>query len=197
MTNENKKWIALIVVAVLLGVGAAGFMFLRGSSKGTTSAEGTPAPTPFMEEPTPTEEPTVNKADLKVKILNGSGVVGEAGKVQKILEGADFTVESTGNADAYDHKTTEIQAKSSVSSTITNELTELLGTDYTPEVIALEDNEDVDIIIVVGARKNAPTAKPTVANTETTVTPKSTGTTSITPTGATTLSTSPTPIKIP
>ncbi len=191
----NRKLIFLVVVAILLGVGAAGFMFMRGSSKSTANTDNTPTSTPFVEEPMPTEAPMVNKSDLKVKILNGSGVVGEAGKVQKILEGADFTVDSTGNADAYDHKTTEIQAKSSVSTEITDELTDLLKVDYTPEVTSLADDEDVDIIIVVGARKNAPTAAAKPTSSETPINTKPTTSATATPTGATTPS--PTPTKVP
>lgn len=182
-TSGNKKWVVIIAIAILLGVGAAAFMFLRGSSSTTTTS--TTTPTAFVEEPTATPEPSVNKADITIKILNGSGVVGEAGRVQKMLEDADFVVESTDNADNYDYETTEIQAKSSVSSTITEEISELLSDEYTVDTSQLGEDEETDIVIIVGVRKNAPTAKPTTASTATTGT--------VTPTTKPTGSTTPTP----
>ena len=85
-SSSRKKWIIIIIVALLLGAGVAGFFFMRSSS--TQTATVSPTSAPIEQEPMPTEEPTVKKEDLKIKVLNGSGVVGEAGKVQKILEGA-------------------------------------------------------------------------------------------------------------
>lgn len=190
-SSSRKKWLIIIVTALLLGAGVAGFFYMRSSSSETATV--TPTPAPIEQEPMPTEEPTVNKEDLKVKILNGSGVVGEATKVKTLLEGADFVVDSTANADNYDYKTTEIQVKSTVSSSVTNELSELLETDYTVDTAELDDSEDVDIVVIIGVRKNAPTAKPTSG--ETSVTTKPT-TSVVSPTTGTTTP-SPTPTKVP
>lgn len=192
--SSRRKWLIIIVTALLLGAGVAGFFYMRSSS--SQSASVTPTPAPVEQEPMPTEEPTVNKEDLKIKVLNGSGVVGEAGKVQKILEGADFVVDSTANADEYDHKTTDIQVKSTVPSSVTNELTELLGEDYTVDSSSLDDTEDVDIIIIVGTRKNAPsgTPKPT-SSSETSVTTKPSATPAAT--GSVTSTVAPSPTKVP
>lgn len=193
-TSSRKKWIVIIVVALLIGAGAAGFFYMQSSS--TQSASIAPTSVPIEQEPMPTEEPTVNKEELKVKILNGSGVVGEATKVKTLLEGADFVVDSTGNADNYDYSTTEIQVKSTVPSSITNEISELMETDYTVDTAELDESEDVDIVVIIGTRKNAPTAKPTSG--ETSVTTKPTAGTA-TPTVSTTTapSVSPTPTKVP
>lgn len=189
-SSSRKKWIIIIVTAVLLGSAVAGFFYMRSSS--SESATVTPTPAPIEQEPMPTEEPTVNKEELKVKILNGSGVVGEATKVKTLLEGADFVIDSTGNADNYDYKTSEIQVKSTVPSSITNELTELMETDYTVDTSELDDSEDVDIVVIIGTRKNAPTAKPTSGETSVTTKPTA-GTT--TPTTTTTAA--PSPTKVP
>ena len=189
-SSSRKKWIIIIVVALLLGAGAAGFFYMRSSN--TQSATISPTSAPIEQAPMPTEEPTVNKEDLKVKILNGSGVVGEATKVKTLLEGADFVIDSTANADNYDYKTTEIQVKSSVPSSVTNELSELLETDYTVDTTELDNSEDVDVVVIIGVRKNAPTAKPT--SSETSVTTKPTAGTT-TPTTTTTVA--PSPTKVP
>lgn len=191
-SSSRKKWIIIIIVALLLGAGAAGFFYMRSSN--TQSATISPTSAPIEQAPMPTEEPTVNKEDLKVKILNGSGVVGEATKVKTLLEGADFVIDSTANADNYDYKTTEIQVKSSVPSSVTNELSELLETDYTIDPAELDSSEDVDVVVIIGVRKNAPTAKPTTSA-ETSVTTKPT-TSAVTPTTGTTTP-SPTPTKVP
>lgn len=189
-SSSRKKWIIIIVVALLLGAGVAGFFFMRSSSSQTATVA--PTSTPVDQGILPTEEPTVNKEDIKIKVLNGSGVVGEAGKVQKILEDADFVVESTANADKYDYTTTEIQAKSTIPAEITDELTELLGEDYTVESAELDEAEEVDIVIIVGSRKNAPsgTPKPT-GSSETSVTTKPT-TAATTPSASVTTTVSPT-----
>lgn len=189
-TSSRKKWIVIIVVAILLGAGVAGFLYMRSSSTQTASV--TPTPAPIAQEPLPTEEPEVNKEDLKIKILNGSGVVGEATKVKTLLEGADFVIDSTGNADKYDYTTSEIQAKASVPSSISGEISELMETDYTTDIVELEESEDVDIIVIIGTRKNAPTAKPTSGETSVTTKPTTAATT---PT--TTTTPSPTPTKVP
>ena len=69
-----------------------------------------------------------------------------------------------------------------------------LETDYTVDTAELDNGEDIDIVVIIGVRKNAPTAKPTTS-VETSVTTKPT-TSAVTPTAGTTTP-SPTPTKVP
>lgn len=190
MTGSKRNWIIISIVIVIAIIGFVYFMFFRGGSGGTSQVS--PTPTFFEEEePTPTPERESNKENIKIRILNGSGIVGEAGRVKTLLEKADFVVESTDNADAYDHKETDIQAKAKIDTPVIEELTGILDDDYTVSSSELGDSEEVDIIIVVGARKNPPTAVPKATPTGGAVAPTSSTTSAPTATKA------PTPTVIP
>ncbi len=162
MSGLSKKSIAIAVVILLLVSGAGWFFLMRGNSESNDSTESTEAvfPTSDFEEPTPTPEATLNKEDIKIKVLNGSGVVGEANRVKLILEDADFTVDSTDNAESYDASETTIAAKSGVMGSVVSELKKLLEDDYTVTTTSLDASESVDIIITVGSRINPPTKAP-------------------------------------
>lgn len=194
MTGSKRNWIIISIFIVIAIIGFVYFMFFRGGTGGTSQVS--PTPTLFEEEePTPTPERESNKENIKIRLLNGSGVVGEAGRVKALLEKADFVVESTDNADSYDHKETDIQAKAKIDPSVVEEITGILTNDYTVSSSELDESEEVDIIIVIGARKNPPTAAPKT-------TPKATPTggaaapTSST-TSAPTATKAPTPTVIP
>lgn len=73
----------------------------------TDAVQFTPEPT---REPTPTEAPiAVAKEELKIRVLNGSGTSGVAGKVATLLKEAGYTDVSTGNADEYDYEDVTIR----------------------------------------------------------------------------------------
>ncbi len=192
MSGLSQNWKIGIAIAIIALMGIGYFMFFRGGNKATV--EPTPTPEQTVEEPTPTEVPAIDKKDIKIRILNGSGVVGEAGRVKAILEKAGFTVESTANADSYDHKETEIKAKGAIPSAVLDELKKLLN-EYTVTTSTLEDSEEINIILTVGARKNPPTpaAKPSPTSVKT-VTP-TIGSQTPTPTSQQTPT--PTPTKTP
>lgn len=71
-----------------------------------------PQPTP-IPTPTPTPVPNLNKADLKFRIENGSGVAGAAGKAQTFVQGLGYSVNDIGNAVESDRPTTLIKIKTS------------------------------------------------------------------------------------
>ena len=105
--------------------------------------------------PTPTSSPTTNIDSLKVQVLNGSGVTGEATKVSTLLSQNKFKVANTGNAPNYDYVKTEIQTKELVSTQIIDLLFESLEKDYTSTVSAakLADSSEYDIIVTTGKTK--------------------------------------------
>lgn len=154
----NFLWV-IIPGMILLGLLVGGiFAYYSGMNKlktnqnitKTTTSESTPS----ANSPTPT--PTV-KPDLtqyKIKILNGSGIKGEAGKVQTLLEKAGFKVESTGNAKTYDYTQTIIQAKSSIEENFLVSLKENLSKSYkVAKNETLKDTEASSVIIIVGSSK--------------------------------------------
>ncbi len=148
-SGGNKLWIWILVIILVIALGAGGWFFFGRNADGTANSDVTPTESP-TEAPTPTEE----EADLtahEVQVLNGSGVAGEAGRLQEALEEAGFTVSGTGNADNSDYTETIIQAKADVNEGFLNALADELSKTYT-----LSDNEELDedsendVVVIIG-----------------------------------------------
>lgn len=184
---SKKALIIIIFVLVLLGGGGV-YMSKRGNQP-------TPTPTPdvveIQEEPTqvPTEE-DVDISTFKIKVLNGTAVAGLAAKMQSALEEAGFTVSSVGNADTKDFQEVELQAKESVPASVLTKLKVELEKNYTVgSEKKISDDEEDDVVIILGTKSVPTTPKPTSSAKSTTPTPTAGATT--TPTSTTT----PTPTK--
>ncbi len=107
-----------------------------------------PSPTPTS---TPTPTPVVNKEEIKIKILNGSGVKGKAGELRDILKEKGYQEILTGNADNFDYIQSELQVKKSQSAAaalIEKDLAEIIP-DF--KKMILDEEETADIIIVLGS----------------------------------------------
>lgn len=138
---------AVVILAVL---GGGGYYYYQNMQNKTAVEEKAVTVT---EAPTPTPTPEeVDKAEFTIKILNGSGIAGEAGRAQKLLEDAEFTVDSTGNAKTYDYEETVIQAGADVSDAWIDALTEELENAYTVKasVEDLDEGADTDVVVIIG-----------------------------------------------
>lgn len=165
-TKSKKKmpsWLLFLsfVVGLSLGSGLIGGIFFYQSKVGKISfdnskEETTPTIEPLEQEPTesPAPEATVDLSLYKVNILNGSGIKGEAGKVQELLSDLEFDEVATGNADSYQFQETEVSFKESVNEKVFDSLTETLE-DYKLKLSDnLDDDSDYDIVITVGQLRN-------------------------------------------
>lgn len=108
----------------------------------------TPSAAP-TEKPSPT--PAVNREEVNIKILNGSGTVGKAGEVKDILKEKGYIEILTGNADAFDYDTTEMQVKDDK-----KDAAELLKSDLSDNVkitttSSLDEEDAADIILIIGS----------------------------------------------
>jgi cytoskeletal protein RodZ len=65
-------------------------------------------PTPAKGTPTPTSSSGVERSNLDVAVLNGSGEAGAATKASDALKKLGYNVVSSGNADNFDYATTQI-----------------------------------------------------------------------------------------
>lgn len=123
------------------------------SLPGLPAAQPTPTPTPAIVPPTPTSAKTVALSDYTVKVLNGSGVRGEAAKVKASLEAEGFKVGSIGNADSNDVAKTQITVKKSVDKAAVTKLTDALKKTYVldkvTELPATATSES-DITVTIG-----------------------------------------------
>ena len=180
--NSSRKKIGKIVIIVggLLLVALLAYGVITAVKKTTPATPSpTPIPTPAAVTPTPSPTPEpVEISELKVQVLNGSGVPGEAGKVSNLLKKEDFADITTANADSYDFKTTVVSLKASMPSSVYDTIELALSGDYTVELgDELEESSDYDVVITVGVNSNAtPTPKPT-----TTATPKASSSVSPSP----------------
>lgn len=101
LEKTNKKLFTAGLIVVLFIFGITGWVFYltnRYAEKTTqeeiTLEEGT------TEEPTATPAPTqLEREEITLEILNGSGVAGAAGDATEIFEALGYEVVETGNAD--------------------------------------------------------------------------------------------------
>ncbi len=151
-TGVGKIWtigfIGLIVAGLTVG------LFIYGATSKSNNPQSTSiAITPTIQITT-TATPSVkeiNIADYKIKVLNGSGIQGEAAKVKKLLMDESFNVAEIGNAGSSDNNQTVIQAKTGTPESILKQLKDLLGKSYTISVLKdLPDSENADVVVTVG-----------------------------------------------
>lgn len=101
--------------------------------------------------PSPTPTPNFKKEDVKIKILNGSGVKGKATEIKEILRKKGYVEILTDNADNFDYKITEIQVKKDKP-----QLGEMMKEDLKDYVTSLkftelDDKEASDLILIFAA----------------------------------------------
>ena len=159
-SSFNILWI-LIPGMLLLGLLIGGiFAYVFGIQKISTSQPTDSEETQNITvEPTispttkPTASPSASLSKYKIKILNGSGIKGEAGKVQTLIETAGFTVLSTGNASTYDFTKTQISIKTGVDQEFITSLIKTLEKNYQLEDTKTSSSQVNDVTVTVGSLK--------------------------------------------
>lgn len=148
--SAKKVLLIAIPIAIFTGLLSGGIFYYVNSNKG--GGEATPTPTPIAEEtPTPTPAPEIERGDLSLQVLNGSGISGKAGEVKAVLEELGYDDVDTGNADSYDFEETVISLKEGVEEYL-DMLIEDLSEDYTvsEDTEKLDEDSDFDVVITVG-----------------------------------------------
>jgi hypothetical protein len=154
------RWLLVgLVVLVGLGIIGGGIFVYQKTLKNKKDKEAvTPTPTPFVDssEITPVEEispsPTskIARTDLKIKILNGTGVPGAAAKAAELLEKLGWQGIKTGNADNFDYQKTVIQIKESKKEyfgLLKEDLSSKYSLEEEPQTLSEEDKFDAVIIV--------------------------------------------------
>lgn len=176
--SGNKKRVILIILGVIILIALVAYAVIATGGKGEGELEVTPTPTiaetptPTLPEPTTTDEsptptskatptptgrttpaPTssseLDRSNLKLEVLNGSGVAGAATKMSNALKDLGYEVTSSGNADNFEYENTEIQLKSTKKAYL-DMLKEDLGDDYTIGSATSDYTGDADGVIIVG-----------------------------------------------
>jgi len=105
------------------------------------------------EEPAVEEQPEeeLNRADLKIRVENGSGVAGAAGRTRDFLQELDYDVLSIGDATESDLEKTRLEFKDSVEN-YRDMLIADMSENYELNVAeeSLDDILEYDVLITVG-----------------------------------------------
>jgi hypothetical protein len=163
--SNYKQWFLIAIVAgLILIVISGGVWVYQKTVKNKPPATDQITPTPIREETTITPEAEVTpgevtttpsaKEELKIQILNGGGVKGEAGRAALLLGKAGFKNIKTGNAARFDYEQTEISIKEGEKEFL-QDLTEALAENYTvsSDSKTLEAKDTYDVVIILGKNK--------------------------------------------
>ena len=142
---------AIVTILVALVTGGILFAAAKKTSPLALFARPTPTPTPTVA-PTPTPTPAeVDKTSFEIRVLNGGGTPGAAGKMRTFLEDKGYTVSGTGNTDEYTYEMTEIHGKESMRDAVANLQVDLKETYVLGAVDAdLSASASADIEVIVG-----------------------------------------------
>lgn len=160
--DKNAKWLWLLIFLIIIG--AVVFAFFRGigpfesiSPFAKNFASPTPSPSPVaisspISEPSPSTE-DLDRTEVNVRVVNGSGVSGKAASVRDFLEEIGWKVASIGNADADDYETTEVRFKAD-SKKFESLILDDLSSDYDASASSddLDASDSADIEVIVGTK---------------------------------------------
>ncbi len=144
-------WVGAML-GIALAVGVSLVVLVRGPQTFTSMIPAKPTPT-VVPTAIPTAAPVVavSRSDVRVKILNGGGVVGAGSKMKAFLEEKGYTVSDVANADAYTYETTEIKIKAG-SDAIGKMISDDLKADYSlgSTSATLAENASYEAEVIVG-----------------------------------------------
>ncbi len=160
-TQSEKKGLKIpkeaILFLVIFIVTFALFYFIAASRSKDgvnlpflTKPTETPTPSPSPVPPTPTPTVVVKREEVNVKVLNGTGVAGQAGGLKAALLKAGYVGVVTDNADKYDYTQSVLQIKSGkeyLESTILEDIKDFITG---PKVETLDSAETADVVVIIG-----------------------------------------------
>jgi len=160
--RNARLYIMIGILAILIVVLIYIFFFY----KKTPTQKKTTQPTPTQQRritpspphalsknsPTPTAKEeqiitTKKKEELTIQIVNGSGIVGQAGKLQKELEDVGFKNISLGNAPTQSADNILVVVKSNISQPIKREIQDVLTGEGFTSRIRINNDIKFDILI--------------------------------------------------
>ncbi len=172
--KKNWKWLVILILFLLVIGGVTFFVFK--SSRSTSTSE---SPTPDsssnltniatpQSSPTSTPSTTVDKTQIKIQVLNGTGIPGEASYLSGQLNTLGYTNVTTGNAPTQNATDTQVTYSSTVTQDVSTEITNKLKDIYTNVTTNNASVSGADIQIITGSRKGQATPTPTPTTSETT-----------------------------
>lgn len=178
MPEQKKNWKWLIVLILFLVVIGGVTFFVFKSSRSASSPEESPTPDTSsltnVATPAPTSTPSSTPSDktqIKIQILNGTGIAGEAGYLSDQLKKLSYTNLTPGNAPTQNATNTEVIFSSSVGSDVVTEITSKLKELYTNVTTNNSTLNSFDVQITTGLRKGQTSAPAATTSSSPTDTP--------------------------
>lgn len=162
--KKNRGKIIFIILAIIALTGVGAWLIFSRSSAEEIDEE--PTPTIAAAEyttPVPTEQ-EIDRSDVNIRVLNGSGISGAAGDLKEVLEGLGYSEVTTGNASDQDYTDTEVTFSSDINQAVKTEIVDELEGIYQDVNVKSGDAGEYDVEIITGYPKGyspSPTAKPT------------------------------------
>lgn len=146
--SGNKIHLLILILIGLAVIG--GTVYLLKSQFESTPAE--PSPSPIaIESPTPQPTQSFDRAQYKLRVLNGTSTSGLAGSVSAKLKELGYQIDKTGNAPNQNFKKTEIKTKSTTTG-LSDQLLKDLPSEYSDASVAasLKDSDAADAEVILG-----------------------------------------------
>lgn len=157
--KSMRSQYVLLALSVIILAGGIGYFLLWSNtisnpwfktSKSTQPKPTTAAVPSVTSKPGPTAEPLMDKSGIKIEILNGSGIEGQAGKISSLLQEVGFSNVTTGNIDDFDQRTT-ITYKKTVLKDILTDITDAMKNDFPdPTLQVASQSSEYDVVITTG-----------------------------------------------
>ncbi|MBU1126938.1 MAG: LytR C-terminal domain-containing protein [Patescibacteria group bacterium] len=157
-SSSTKKYFLIgLVVVIILGLIGGGVLVYKKAMMGKQEKQEdsipvVPSPTPVpVEEQEASPAAELKREDIKIQILNGTGIAGEAKKAKDLLEDLGYTDIKIGNAGAYDYDEVEIslkEEKSDYFSLLSADLKEEY--DVSNKMGELAEDDKFDAIVILG-----------------------------------------------
>ncbi len=160
--SGKKKVIitVILLIIIIIFLSALGYMiysqfFSKRSVESNTKVIASPTEIPQISiTPTDAIEEPVDVGKYRILLKNGSGVRGEAQNAVTLLEAVGFKNFTTGNADSYNHITTQISVNSDFPKEVLEAIKNTLSANYNVATgsSVLQDS-GYDIEVIVGVKK--------------------------------------------
>ena len=156
---KKNKNILFIILAALIIISGISFLFIKQkrqpgpSKKEAGIAQVSPIPTPAEESTTAAEITEISKNDLKIQILNGTGIAGQAQDVADLLTSNGFSKITLGNSATTGNTQTTAVFKDRVPQIVKDDLTQKLEEIFETVQVETLQESDFDIAITTGKLK--------------------------------------------
>jgi len=183
----------LIIGIILLAAVLAGVFFLTRKPANTVVNKVVVTQT---QSPSPTEMPKIDKTTVKIQVVNGTGVAGQASTVIKALTDAGYNADNikSTNATIFNNTITTVTGRTNFDVTA-NDIATILKSNFNNIAVSsakLDDTNAFDIVVLTGGKMEA-TITPSSSSNSTSISSSSSSSTIPTSTPAPTVNPTPTP----